>query len=250
MYLHVREATGVARAEGIEAFLADGPDSDLEQGRSKLLLAPPPRAYHLRTELEKRHQLWRHRDWEALLVRAEAQAIERVRGRSMGQDSLASRGQRAKRLAREQAYRKGVTALTGSSADLSATQQQQWARTLLPPSSLSSGGVVPLGGDPKPSGLLPTPEGEAAADIDEIGDASAQSDSTAHAPTSLWQQALRGVRFPALSGAGPSGARPEHLREALLAKKDCSHEPPLAGSCRVWPLAACWRAAGQCQMDP
>ena len=37
----VREATAIAMTQGLEALLADEDDRDLEQGRAKLLLAPP-----------------------------------------------------------------------------------------------------------------------------------------------------------------------------------------------------------------
>ena len=200
----VREATALAMAESLEAVIADGPDRDLEQGRSKLLLAPPPRGLHLRSELEKRHELWRDRDWEALLVRAEVQATERERTRSSDAPSAASRGKRALQLCREKAYRKGVTSLTGSLAALTPEDEVRWARELLPSSALASRGAVPAGGDPGADGDDPPDD---TADVAPL------------LPMSLGQQALRGVRFPALSGAGPTGTRPEHLREALLAKR-------------------------------
>ena len=41
----VREASAVAMAQSLEALLADGPDRDIEQGRAKLLLAPPPKGF-------------------------------------------------------------------------------------------------------------------------------------------------------------------------------------------------------------
>ena len=209
----VREATAVAMAQSLEALMADGPDVDLEQGRAKLLLAPPPKGFHLRSELEKRHRLWRDGDFEALLTRAETQAGERQRGRGADTAKQTNRGRRAKKLAREQAYRKGVAALTGSLAALTPDDEERWAGQLLPPSGLASGGAVPAGGDVTAAGFVS--EGRADDEQDDGEDAQAGG----HATTSLWQSALRGVRFPALSGAGPSGCRPEHLREALTAKR-------------------------------
>ena len=48
----VREATAAAMAQGLEALLADDSDRDLELGRAKVLLAPPPKGLHLRSDLE------------------------------------------------------------------------------------------------------------------------------------------------------------------------------------------------------
>ena len=50
-----RTAHALAMAEGLEALLDDGPDRYLELGRAKLLLAPPPAGFHLRTEVAHRH---------------------------------------------------------------------------------------------------------------------------------------------------------------------------------------------------
>ena len=124
----VREATAVAMAQSLEALVADGIDRDLEQGRTKVLLARPPKGFHLRSELEKRHKMWHNGEFEALLVRVEMQGAERLRSRGSGvQNSSAMRGRRARQLAREQAYRKGVTALTGSMATLAPADEEKWA---------------------------------------------------------------------------------------------------------------------------
>ena len=85
----------------LEALIADGPDRDLEQGRTKLFLASPPKGFHLRSELNKRHEMWGDGEFEALLVRAESQVFERQRGREGDtSQTMAQRGRRAKQLAR------------------------------------------------------------------------------------------------------------------------------------------------------
>ena len=77
------------------------------------------------------------------------------------------------------------------------------------------GASAPAPGTPAAAGLDPEPEDDPGAD-----DAAEDSpEPSAHAPVSLYQRALGGVRFPALSGAGPTGARPEHLRECLATRK-------------------------------
>ena len=207
----VREATALAMAQSLEALMADATDRDLEQGRTKLLLAPPPKGFHLRSELTKRHQMWRDGEFEALLVRAETQAAERQRGRGGSMhNSLTRMRQLPRQLAREQTYRKGVTALTGSLAALSPAEEEKWAAALFPQSGLATGGVVRQGDG--------TNVGEPASE-EHSDDQAAGADVRGHSAASLMQQALSGVRFPALSGAGPSGARPEHLKEALTAKR-------------------------------
>ena len=79
----IRESAARAMAGCLEALLEDGADHALEQGRAKLLLSPPPKGFHLRAELAKRHELWAEGEWEALLVRAEAQAACRAATRSV-----------------------------------------------------------------------------------------------------------------------------------------------------------------------
>ena len=94
-------------------------------------------------------------------------------------------------MAREGAYSKAVAALTSEVAEFPAPQQVQWATELLPGAEREEGTEVTSGG----------PHAAAA-----VADAAGCSD---RGPP------LRGVRFPAMSAPGPSGTRPEHLREAL-----------------------------------
>ena len=64
---------------------------------------------------------------------------------------------------------------------------------------------------------------------------------TSSSQTKCLKQALGGVRFSALSGAGPIGARPEHFRESLKARKrkrGCARGRSLAGARRRTPARA------------
>eukprot|EP00969_Alexandrium_andersonii_P271392 11995142-Alexandrium_andersonii.AAC.1 len=53
--------------------LGDARASALEQARSRLLLAPPPKGFSVRTELAVRLRLWRAEEFGELLTRAEEQ---------------------------------------------------------------------------------------------------------------------------------------------------------------------------------
>ena len=295
----LRDAMAAAMAQSFEAMVDDGPDAALEQGRAKLLLSPPPRQLHIRSELQRRLTLWEQGDFAALLARAEAQAAERRAART-GR-SGPNKARRARQLAREQAFRKAVTALTGSLADLSPAEETRWAAELLPrarpggpapasvdlaptqldeemptPLELSAqGSPAPLPTQVEDSSLASVPVGHAEAAMpwqaeddladDAVGGGQAHppavfigtpprgggvgaadpwpfAEQQQHSPAaparelddaappdieecagspklSAYQRALGGVRFPGLTAAGPTGARPEHLRESLQCRK-------------------------------
>jgi hypothetical protein len=168
----------------------------LEEARSKLLLSPPPRGTNIRVELAKRLQLWVDGAFEELLSRAEGQARDRARRNALlqGAPKHGARARRARALIAEGAFSKAASSLHTEVAILDAEKQVTWGRTLLPGSArpAAARSVAPAAAD----------GGEAA------GDAQAQAAS-----------ALQGVRFRAMSAAGPSGARAEHLRE-LVAVRD------------------------------
>ena len=119
--------------------LTQGDDyaNDLEKLRSKVLYNLPPRGHSLRTELECRLGLWSDGRFEELLLRAEAQSRARLEGRRAKRNGETARNKalRAKKLAAEGAYRKGVQGLTSSTAELIAEEQTHWANKLLPNSS-------------------------------------------------------------------------------------------------------------------
>ena len=96
---------------------------------------------------------------------------------------------RAKRLARDGAYRKAVSSLTSSVADLTPAQQKDWATKLLPRSERPDAAIA----------------------IQQVAN---ESDPCQRS----FRKCLLGVRFAALSAAGSSGVRPEHLRDALTAR--------------------------------
>ena len=164
----------------------------LEQGRSKLLYGPVPRGFNTRTEMATRFSMWEDGLFSELLLRAEAQAAFRLedRQRRRGGGVGDQRATRAKALARAGAYRRAVVSLTSEVALLSVDDQRSWAASLLPRST-------------RPLNVLATPAPE--------------SDDTARDSVSACS-ALVGVRFGALSAAGPSGARPEHVRDAIRSK--------------------------------
>ena len=128
----LRDAHANIMTESIELLVAGGDNCHLEQGRSKLLLGPVPKGLHVRTELELRLRMWGDADFDALLVRHEAQAAA-SKGQSRKRNTNGCN--RARQLVREGAYRKWVAALTGAMAALSPEEELRWARELLPNST-------------------------------------------------------------------------------------------------------------------
>ena len=102
-----------------------------------------------------------------------------------------TRARRARQLVSEGAYSKAVTSLTSDLAELTEVDQERWAHKLLPRSTY-------------PDAVISSSPNNGADDSE----------------TSVLEgRALAGVRFRALSAPGPSGFRPEHLRE-LIAIRD------------------------------
>ena len=171
------------------ARMADGDEEAclLEASRTKLLLGTVPAGSNIRVELATRLRLWQSGKYAELLVRVEDQHRATVRRRSTrGAAAEGKRGQRARTLLREGAYSKATNSLHTDMADLDDAAQLSWGSTLLPRST-------------RPCAALASPE-----DTPEPPSLPDQHGSRA---------ALRGVSFRAMSGAGPSGMRPEHLRE-------------------------------------
>ena len=97
---------------------------------------------------------------------------------------------RVRALAREGALSKAIAALTTEVAPLDSEEQLRWAKELLPraadPEQACAGHEDGLEGDPQPK---------------------------------QWRSCMAGVRFGALSAPGPTGTRPEHLREVLAVRR-------------------------------
>ena len=125
----LRERFALAMAQGLEDLLAGG---SLERGRTKLLLALPPKGLHLRSELETRLWMWHNGDLAELLIRVEEQARCIAESRAPRQCSA---GDRARRLAHAGAYSKAVSSLTSSVATLTPQEEVSWAAELLPRST-------------------------------------------------------------------------------------------------------------------
>ena len=117
-------------------------------------------------------------------MRVEEQARGKVIGKRV-QASAISRGRRAKHLVFEGARSRAVMSLASELASSSGEEEKYFAELLLPrrdhPDNALSGAVLPVDDD----------------EVPEI------------------QCSLKGVRFKALSAPGPTGARPEHLKELL-----------------------------------
>ena len=178
--------------QSVEDLLAGG---YLEMGRTKLLLAPIPPKFSVRSELGTRLQLWFAGSLEELLIRVEEQARCAAETQASGPSNP---GKRAKHLTRSGAFSKAMSSLTSSVAPLSSAEQRSWAEKLLPCS----------GRDCSLASTAGAPSAEAEdRDFSKAGFAE------------LRKSALKGVRFGALSGAGPSGMRPEHLESALLVSR-------------------------------
>ena len=159
----------------------------LEEIRSKLLLSAVPRGRNRRVELALRLKLWEQQNIMQLLVRIEEQARCKVH-KNRVVSSSGARGRRAKYLVLEGARSKAITSLTSELVSLSAEEETQFADLLLPRSSRP---------DTALSSPLPISEPDENHEI---------------------KYSLKGIHFKALSAPGPSGARPEHMRELLATR--------------------------------
>ena len=173
----------------------NGKASTLEQARSKLLLGPVPRFRSKRKVLTERFDAWEAGQFECLLIKAEEVqfALRRQAGVNRNtQDALSGKLRRAKQLVSNGAYSKAIAALSSELAVLTPGDEQKWVEELLPGSRFPD------------EALSESVDGMA--DRTETG----SRDNTRHV--------LKGIRFGALSAAGPSGCRPEHLNDALSAQ--------------------------------
>ena len=242
--MSLREDCARVASACLEALIVGEKGHECERARSKLLFLPPPRGVSWRGELARRLDLVRQGDWSELLVRVEEQCRCRAqlsrRSRVATQD-FGRRAARAKQLAREGAFSKAVAAVSTEVASFPPATQHRWASTLLPRSArAASPAAAPDLADAQP--LAPLADeaaamdceplaGQAAADAGVQGAAPATPPAapTACEPTptrpeehrakSISASALGGVHFRAMSGPGPSGARPEHLREMLSVRR-------------------------------
>ena len=193
----LRERAATAMAQGLEDLLTGGL---LELGRARLLYAAVPAGLHRNAELELRFSLWQTGQLETLLCRIE----EQCRAADTCRVGLrADAAMRARALTREGAYSKAVSSLTSNVASLTAEEQHHWATKLLPCSSTGEA-ICP------PPAMTPVSLQPQSDHTDEHRKAGYGT---------LRKRALGGVKFPARSAPGPTGARPEHLQEALLAHR-------------------------------
>ena len=195
--------------QGIEAY------AKLEEASSKLLLGHIPKGSNVAHEVRQRLAHWAQQDFEALLARAEDQARRRaaqpVQSRAVDR-SEAARGQ-ARRSARAGAYRKAVQRLTTSVATFSPREELRWAQELLPDRARE-----PRPRQPPPEALgVPPPRLQSGPQ--HMTCVPEPTDVEPNAPRGDGGQEppkpLDGVRFAPESAPGPSGRRPEHLRDLL-----------------------------------
>ena len=162
--------------------------SQLEEGRSKLLLSTVPPGLGASPEVQRRLTLWEARRFEELPHRAEEHlSFRRKPGeKKKKHDWLAdasSRADRARRTAAVGACRKATTGLVSSMLSLDESEDLFWAKGLLP----SSPGAQAYC-DPQ---LDPPP------------------------PDEDWDRPFAGVHCAALTAPGSTGIRPEHITDLL-----------------------------------
>ena len=174
----------------------------LEEARPKLIYTQVPKDASTAAELKRRLTMWKEGQFEELLARIESQsfAVFESRRRKRGPTPVSEQGKqaRAQRLAADGALSKAVQSLGESPPTLSPAEQRSWADTLLPLSRFPQ------------DAICSSPTGNSAT-------AEEQQQQPVYG-TDASQHPLKGIRFAALSAPGPSGARPEHIKEALQAK--------------------------------
>ena len=163
----------------------------LEMASSKLLLGHIPKGISTPTEMRARLALYAAGDFEGLLQRAEAQLRSRIRrqGAEAASGGQAGLSGRTRRNVKAGAYRKAIQGLEAAAARLSAAEEAAFAEELLPNPGRERRERRPLR---RPPSAVPE-----AVDADDL------------------PKPLEGVRFAPKSGPGPSGRRPEHIRDML-----------------------------------
>ena len=149
--------------------------------------------------------MWRNQRIEELVTRIELQSGSRI-GKKRVASCTKLKGKRAKHLVKEGARARAVMSLTSELADLDPEEEIRYAEELLPQSV-------------RPARALST---------------RSSTDVTAE-ETELGSN-IKGIRFKALSAPGPSGARPEHLKEMLACRNKCAGRE-LARSLREFVVA-------------
>ena len=159
-------------------------------------------------ELARRRQKWSDGAFMELLERAEEQCRQRakIRAALRRAPKHGDRARRARSLIGEGAYSKAASSLHTDVADRNEEAHAHWGAALLPCSARLADVALPNTG--VEAGAAPA--AVAAVSVPDA-DSGAGRDGAA--------TALKGVRFRAMTGPGPSGARPEHLRE-LIAVRD------------------------------
>ncbi len=155
-------------------------------------------------ELEQRLAHWEAAEFSELLARIQAQAAGKQREIFRSAQTLRSSqlaGKRARRLAKENAKAKAVAGLQGGVKQLTPDEQRAWGTKLLPRSERP--GARPAAAPPQAA--------EAARAGPARGGATQVSVEA--------ENPLQGVRFAPLTAPGPSGCRPEHLKEMLGVRK-------------------------------
>ena len=128
-------------------------------------------------------------------------------------------------MAKDGAYSKAVSAVTSEMADLTAEQQAAWATELLPRSlrpeqALFRAANTPTEADVTMGTHHTPPEQDVTMRTDDeqharADDTRQNAQARGHSGRRTFKHALHCVKFAALSAAGPSGARPEYLKEML-----------------------------------
>ena len=132
--------------------------------------------------------------------------MQSARARQRQVPASKSRAARCKSMAKDGAYSKAVSAVTSEMADLDAEQQRSWAGELLPLSSRPEQAVFSAASGP----VAPDADTQQADEQHADNQAQGQGSQRRH-----FRHSLHGVKFAALSAAGPSGAHPEHIKEML-----------------------------------
>ncbi len=173
----------------------------LEEGRSKLIMAPIPEGESPAEEVERRLASWESGSLTDLLLSVERQQSSEGRkrlARAAPVDSDTRRNRRAKHIASEGAYRKATASVTSEMLQMSPEDDLACATLLLPSSSDSARALHPRA-DNRTVGIG---EHDVRLGRGEDGDPSGSDP-------------LDGVHYAKLTAPGPSGFRAEHLKEML-----------------------------------
>ena len=187
----------------------------LHEAFTKLLFASIPSGIPTDVEIASRLDMWEAGRLTDLVTRAQEQQSRKkeTTAAALARKQVSAAQARAERLAKENAKSKACQSLLGGVKSLSPDEQRQWSSKLFPraASGRRTHAPAPPSADASANAPPVTPPVQAP-EAQQSPNENSSSDPLDGHP-------LKGISFPPMSGPGPSGTRPEHVKDMLGTSK-------------------------------